>query len=440
MNEIAIEVKNLSKIYKLYNKKTDRLKEALLPSSKKYHTDHYALRDINFLIERGETVGIVGKNGSGKSTLLKIITGVLKSSSGQLAVNGKVSALLELGAGFNPEYTGIENIFLNGMMMGFSKEEIQEKIEEIIEFSELRDFIHQPVKSYSSGMFARLAFAVAINVEPDILIVDEALSVGDLYFQAKCITKMKELFQSGVTVLFVSHDINSVKALCKKTLYLEDGKMIAYGPSDEVVDLYAKKTRERMIKENYKLAQTAEVGKVFNITAMKQTNSLSFKESPEFVQKVSYYRQGTGDVQLVNLEVLCNESDVQIAKFNEEIKIRMHVKFLKSARVSVGYHIRDNKNIEIIGSNTLIEQIGELNGLAGDKVIVEFKTRVPLVEGIYNVSTVISTTTVHNRTAVFADYTENAYIFQVAENEEAKIWNKVYIENSVDIYRISEEG
>ena len=187
--DIAIKIKDLTKCYKIYNKPSDRLKESLDPFRKKYHRDFFALNNVCFNVKRGETVGIIGKNGSGKSTLLKLITGVLTPTDGNIIVNGKISALLELGAGFNPEFTGIENIYMNGTIMGFSKVEMDKKLQDIIDFADIGDFINQPVKMYSSGMFARLAFAVAINIEPDILIVDEALSVGDVFFQNKCFKK-----------------------------------------------------------------------------------------------------------------------------------------------------------------------------------------------------------------------------------------------------------
>lgn len=246
METIAISAQNVSKTYKLYKTPMDRLKESLFYRKKTLYSEHHALQNLNFTIDKGDIVGIIGENGSGKSTLLKIITGVLTPSSGISEVNGKVAALLELGAGFNFEYTGIENIYLNGLMMGFKREEIKERLEQILSFAELGEYIYQPVKTYSSGMFARLAFSVAINVQPDILIVDEALSVGDMYFQAKCITKMKELFLQGVTVLYVSHDLNSVKSLCKKAIYLKNGNLEAYGDAEKVVDMYAKYVRDQM--------------------------------------------------------------------------------------------------------------------------------------------------------------------------------------------------
>ena len=237
-NDIAIKVENLTKVYHLYDKPQDRLKEAINPFKKSYHNDYYALNDVSFEIKKGETVGIVGKNGAGKSTLLKIITGVLTPTSGEVIVNGKIASLLELGAGFNPEMTGLENIYLNGTIMGFSKEDMDAKIDTILEFADIGDFIHQPVKMYSSGMFARLAFSVAINVEPDVLIVDEALSVGDARFQNKCIRKMDEIGKAGTTILFVSHDTQAVNKFCHRVIWLDKGKMRDQGEPAKILEDY----------------------------------------------------------------------------------------------------------------------------------------------------------------------------------------------------------
>ena len=238
MSEIAIKVEHLTKIYKLYNKPSDRLREAL--GMKVQSRDHYALNDVSFHVKKGETVGIIGTNGSGKSTILKIITGVLNPSEGNLEVNGRISALLELGAGFNMEYSGIENVYLNGTMMGFSREEIDAKLDDILEFADIGDFVYQPVKSYSSGMFVRLAFAVAINIEPEILIVDEALSVGDVFFQAKCYRKFDEFKEMGRTILFVSHDLGSISRYCDRVILLNKGVKLDEGNPKDMVDLYKK--------------------------------------------------------------------------------------------------------------------------------------------------------------------------------------------------------
>ena len=238
MQEIAIAVNNITKAYKLYDKPTDRLRESLGLSKQKRYKEILALNDVSFDVKKGECVGIIGTNGSGKSTILKIITGVLSPTMGSIQVYGRISALLELGAGFNPEYTGLENIYVNGTVMGFSREEIDARLEEIISFADIGDFINQPVKTYSSGMFVRLAFAVAINIDPEILIVDEALSVGDVFFQAKCYHKFEEFKKQGKTILFVSHDLGSVAKYCDRVVLLNKGVKNCEGEPKEVIDIY----------------------------------------------------------------------------------------------------------------------------------------------------------------------------------------------------------
>lgn len=306
MDLTAIRAEKISKVYKLYKSPVDRLKESLLHRNKILHSEHHALHEIDLTINKGEIVGIIGENGSGKSTLLKIITGVLTPSGGEIEVKGRVAALLELGAGFNLEYTGIENIYLNGLMMGFNREEITAKLDSILSFAELGDYIYQPVKTYSSGMFARLAFSVAINVQPDILIVDEALSVGDMYFQAKCVTKMKELFHTGVTVLYVSHDLNSIKSLCNKALYLKNGTIEAYGEAENVVDMYAKYVREQMNISLEKSDNSED--KTFPLSNLKLEDDIPFKENLAFEEKVKDFRQGTKEAVLTELELLDEET------------------------------------------------------------------------------------------------------------------------------------
>lgn len=253
----AIKVQNLTKTYKLYDKPIDRLKESLHPLKKKYHKEFYALNNVSFEIKKGETVGIIGKNGSGKSTLLKIITGVLTPTAGRVAIHGKISAILELGAGFNPEMTGLENIYLNTSINGMNKAQTDKKIDEIVAFAELGEFIHQPIKTYSSGMKARLAFAVSINVEPDILIVDEALSVGDAAFSRKCFAKMEEIRAKGATILFVSHSEGSVVALCSRAIWISNGNQIIDGTPKLVTGLYMKHINENKIDKS-KIAKEYE--------------------------------------------------------------------------------------------------------------------------------------------------------------------------------------
>jgi ABC-type polysaccharide/polyol phosphate transport system, ATPase component len=246
MSDVAIKIEEVTKIYQLYKRPMDRLKESMsLIKKKEYHQKFYALNNINLEIKKGESIGIVGKNGSGKSTLLKIISGVLTQSKGEVYVDGKVSALLELGTGFNPEYTGIENIYANGLIMGYSKEEMDERLDDIVNFAQIGEYIYQPVKTYSSGMFARLAFATAINVDPEILIVDEVLAVGDAKFQIKCINKMEEFKASGKTVLFVSHTLEQIKRFCTKGVWIDQGEMRMFDDVTHVIDMY----ESEMLKE-----------------------------------------------------------------------------------------------------------------------------------------------------------------------------------------------
>ena len=240
-NKKVIQVKNLTKMYKLYDKPSDRLKEALGLTRKKLYKEHYALHDVNFDISEGECVGIIGTNGSGKSTILKIITGVLTPTEGEVKVDGRISALLELGAGFDKQYTGAENIYLYGAVLGYSKEFIDKKYKDIVEFSELGKFIDVPIKNYSSGMKARLGFSIATIVEPEILILDEVLSVGDKRFRKKCEARIQSMFDKGVTVLFVSHSTDQVLRMCNKGILLEHGRLVAQGEVEDIVDLYDEK-------------------------------------------------------------------------------------------------------------------------------------------------------------------------------------------------------
>jgi ABC-type polysaccharide/polyol phosphate transport system ATPase subunit len=240
MDDVAIRLENVSKYYKLFNSANDRLKEALNPFGKVYHNDFYALKNIDLEIKKGEILGIVGKNGSGKSTLLKLITGVLTPDEGTVTVNGKISALLELGSGFNPEFTGLQNIYFYGAILGFSKDEMEGKLDEILAFAEIGDFIHQPLKTYSSGMKSRLGFSVAVHIDPEILILDEVLSVGDALFQRKCFAKMEAFFEGGKTIIFVSHDINSVNELCSRAIFLFEARVLLDSDTRIVTNYYQK--------------------------------------------------------------------------------------------------------------------------------------------------------------------------------------------------------
>lgn len=322
----------MNKVYNLYDKPIDRLKEVLSPTHKSYHREHYALNDISLEIKKGESVGIVGKNGSGKSTLLKIITGVLNPTSGEINVKGKISALLELGAGFNPEYTGIENIYLNGTMMGYSKAEMDEKVDDIIAFADIGDFINQPVKTYSSGMFARLAFAVSINVEPEILIVDETLSVGDTRFQIKCMDKMKEMMEGGTTVLFVSHDINAIRRFCTKCVWINEGRLKEIGSVNTVSDHY--------------------------MDFLKILDVENERKKEEHVSEIEFIPKNNVVAEVVEFKVLNIKNEIiDTMYYDETIKIRMvydvYDETIKNPVLGVAIRSCDDKYIN--GLNTLLD-------------------------------------------------------------------------------------
>lgn len=296
MEEISINVTNLSKVYKLYEKPIDRLKETLSLSGRSYHRDFFALNNINLKINKGETVGIIGKNGAGKSTLLKIITGVLAPTSGKIVINGRISSLLELGAGFNPEYTGLENIYLNGTIMGMTKEEIEERIPDILNFADIGDFVFQPVKTYSSGMYVRLAFSVAINVNPDILIVDEALAVGDARFQAKCYQKLAMLKDQGITILFVSHDITTVKNMCSKAYLIDNGMILDEGDPKDVCISYFKLIFPEQEEKNDCIEEKHVEGG--NLKSLEKEHRLIFSPESDCVNTF-----GVGGIQIDKLVI-----------------------------------------------------------------------------------------------------------------------------------------
>ena len=341
MNNTAIKVSHLTKIYKLYDKPIDRLKESLYPLKKKYHKEFYALNDVSFEIKKGETVGIIGKNGAGKSTLLKIITGVLTPSSGHVHVNGRIASLLELGAGFNPEYTGVENIYLQGTLMGYSKEEMEAKIDEILAFADIGDFVYQPVKSYSSGMFARLAFAVAINVDPDILIVDEALSVGDAAFQNKCIRKMEEIGKKGITILFVSHDTQTINKFCNRAIWLNGGIIKEQGKPELILENYMSfmsygvETQRNLSNENEGITKIVESN-----FALKNVTTLdSFGEKKALIESIGFFDEN--NIPITNLK---QGTQVKfICEFNTSIDLY---------DVGIGVLLKDTLNNEILTFNS----------------------------------------------------------------------------------------
>ncbi|WP_150464651.1 ABC transporter ATP-binding protein [Francisella sp. XLW-1] len=443
-NDIAIKVENISKTYKLYDNHTDRFKEAIHPFKKKYHHDFYALNNVSFEIKKGETVGIIGGNGAGKSTLLKIITGVLTPSSGSVQINGRIASLLELGAGFNPEYTGLENIYFQGLLMGMAREKMEPKVEAIKQFADIGEFIYQPVKGYSSGMFARLAFAVAINVEPDILIVDEALAVGDMNFQAKCMTAMDRIRQKGTTVLFVSHDIGSVKSLCNRGVYLKNGVVHAVGKASDVAELYIREMRENLNEEYRKFTRTSATFDNINksnhdkdVQKLEQAADEIFKTSDDFDKNVAPFRYGSGGARITYVELVdMNDEPVIEAEFNQEVKIKIYIESSTNKPISVNFQILDDKKINLVACG--IPQAGKklLENTAGQRFIVEYGLKLPLQENTYSLCSHISTPVIVNQAAEFLDVVPDACIFKVLMRPKVRLWSKVDLFPKVNIIEV----
>lgn len=344
--EIVLRMSHIVKEYKLYNSKADRIREIVNLTGKQYHKLFLALNDVSFEVCEGETVGIIGTNGSGKSTLLKILTGVVSQTSGTVEVHGKISSLLELGAGFNPEYTGMQNIYLNGTMMGFSKAEMDGRVEQILGFADIGEFVYQPVKTYSSGMFARLAFAVAINVDPDILVVDEALSVGDVFFQNKCFRKFEELEKKGTTILFVSHDIETVKKMCSRVLWIERGVQKMFGPSREVCNAYA----ASILQKNNKTAQTDG-----NLQDTYKRNLLELSDYPAITE---YGKESilSDEVKICSFHFEDQKGN-PIYTLEGGVRYKLVVMFysrIKLENVIVGFVLQTKKGLILINSNSLV--------------------------------------------------------------------------------------
>ena len=362
-NENAIEVRGVSKFYNLYERPQDRVKELFSLTKKKYHTLYKALDQVSFTVKKGETRGIIGRNGAGKSTLLKLITGVITPSEGSIETHGEISALLELGTGFNPEYTGYENIFLNGSMRGFSDEEMQEKVKEIVDFADSGEYMGQPVKTYSSGMFARLAFAVMISFKPEILIVDEALSVGDIFFQQKCNTFMKEEMK-GVTKLLVTHDMNSIANMADRVILIDRGKIIREGKPLEVIEDYLKLLHTSVFQSEEAAAKDEDAR--LNAATEAEAEALALeaaareKEKAEigWVDAPKESIGGAQDILIDRCRMLINGEAVDVVKPGDAVRIELLLRAKKDAdNIIIGYTFKDKYGNSIFAQSTLGENI-----------------------------------------------------------------------------------
>ena len=377
--EIAIAVDHISKVYKLYDKPMDRMVEALGLTKKKKYREHFALSDVSFQVKKGECVGIIGTNGSGKSTILKIITGVLNPTGGTLTVNGRIQALLELGAGFNMEYTGIENIYLNGTMNGFTEQEIESRMQDILDFADIGDYVKQPVKTYSSGMFVRLAFSVAINIDPEILIVDEALSVGDVFFQAKCYHKFEEFKKMGKTIIFVSHDLSSVSKYCDRVVLLNQGVKLGEGSPKEMIDDY-----KRVLVGQYELPESKSESSLLNDEQIQV--AVQKKAAKQDTSKLLEYGTKEAVIEQFYMTDDRGAESKSIIK-GSQFTIHMKVRFMADLPAPIfAFSIKTVKGTEITGTNTMFEKAFLEPVKAGAVKDITFTQKMSLQGGEYLLS------------------------------------------------------
>lgn len=374
-SDIAISVKNVSKCYKIYDRPQDRLKQSLWRGRKQFYREFWALRDVSFEVKKGETIGIIGRNGSGKSTLLQIIAGTLTPSSGEVQVNGRIAALLELGSGFNPEFTGRENVYMNGAILGISREEMERRFDDIAAFADIGEFIDQPVKTYSSGMFVRLAFSIAIHANPDILIVDEALAVGDVFFQRKCFAKIEELNKIGCTLIYVTHELGNLKQIVRRGLLMNGGNLIYDGEPVDVVN--------KFYQLMYHTDKSEKINQKYNIET--GSNTQKNRESIVLMDRVRY-----GNKQAVISEVLLNNKK-GIIQSGQSLKLLIKI----YANVDIcnpilGLRIKTITGIDVYAANTRDENIGLENMNAGETYEFEINfSDFNLIQGEYFLSLAI---------------------------------------------------
>lgn len=431
--QYKIEVKNVSKVFKMYDTPLDKLKEALSISGKSRHNDFYAITDLSFNVKKGEILGIMGRNGAGKSTLLKMITGIYEPTFGSITVNGRVSSLLELGTGFNMEYTGIENIFFYGTLMGFTRKQMEAKVDDIMKFAEIGDYIYQPVKTYSSGMFARLAFSCAINVEPDILIVDEILSVGDMRFQAKCFNKFKEFRDQGVTILYVGHDVGMMRTFCNSAMWINKGKLVDAG---DPTFISAKYTEYMYLEDitnftDYKLLGNTKTtdGKSMSSDNIEKTENVTEEveiieektqeiaephkeerkvKDSRFPDSIAHWGSKIGIIQSTQMYIGKKPSKV----FSAEDTIRLEIKFdinedIDIEDLSIAFSIKNTEGTDIVVKTTYDEGI-EIERGKNQQIVFEFSPR--LANGDYYV--VIAVENRKNVAISYYEYVEGAYYFK----------------------------
>ncbi len=435
-SKVVVKIENLCKDYKMFNRKSDRLIEAIIPKVSRHNT-FKALNNFNLEIGKGEVLGILGKNGAGKSTLLKIITGVVTPTSGTVEIKGKISSLLELGAAFNMELTGVENIYQHGEVMGLSKEEIEKKKPEIIKFADIGDHLYQPVKTYSSGMFARLAFACAINVDPDILIVDEVLSVGDMAFQLKCFKKFEQLKKAGKTIIFVTHSINDILNNCNRTIIMNDGKKIFDGGVKEGVENYKKLITGMLKKQDLETQKSEkENNKVENI-AILGVNDDNVEWKKYFTLNPDVIKYGNGEAEIIDFGIFNNKGEpTTIISSEEEVSVKLKAIFNEDIECpTFSMTIKDFNGKEICGTNTSYLNYYTGKCEKGKKYICEFRQKFQLAPGKYTLSLSCSRYDVNGEIVVL-NRNYDLLIFEVISSK--KFVGYFYMDTDVNFSKIEE--
>ncbi len=399
----AIHLKHLSKKYAIYDRPSQKLAELFTLRRKRWHREFWALKDISLEVSPGTTLGIVGQNGSGKSTLLQVVAGILTQTSGECSVEGKVSALLELGSGFSPEFTGRDNVFMNGAIMGLTHSQVEKRLEDILDFAEIGEFVDQPVKTYSSGMFMRLAFAVAIHVDPDILLVDEVLAVGDLVFQHRCTNRIRRLRQEGKTILFVTHDLQAITRFCDRAILLDHGQKLEDGDPEQVVQRY-----QALIAEREQKAGSGEVW-----TGAEQDQNLQVVSTIPHI----HHRYGDGGAKVIGIILHSSEGEVlNEIRAGEEVHLVISVQFVRPLQNPIiGFTIRDHLGVEIAASNTSYEGLHLPPTNPEDVLTVGFQIQIPeLRPDSYSISPAVANGNIWQHS--IEDWIDNAYIVNLVDS------------------------
>jgi lipopolysaccharide transport system ATP-binding protein len=419
---LAVEFSHVSKSYSIYAAPRDRLKELALLNRYRFHTDFWALRDVSFDVRRGETFCVVGENGSGKSTLLQICAGILQPSSGTATARGRVAALLELGSGFNPEFSGRDNVYLNGAILGLSAKDMDRRFPEIEAFAEIGEFINQPVKTYSSGMVVRLAFAVSIHLDPEILLVDEALAVGDVYFRSRCMRKIHELRSKGITILFVSHATSDVKALGDRALWLDKGCAKAVGRTDLVVAQYlaAMSAKDMAYQARDLHPEHAQPSRPDDVV--------------EGIPNIDH-RFGDGKAEVIGIAVLDTEGNrLGVLSPNSTIVVRISIRAKDTLdRPIVGFMFRNHLGVDFAGTNTSRERSDLEPLFAGDIATVDFYVDLPpLYASLFSFSPAVANGTLEQYS--ICDWIDNAVVLQM-EKSDQPIYGQFHLPCRVEVNR-----